>query len=43
MQQFMYKWSYIPNIMANTKLGNTKLPPETDVRGIHFWDKPLDK
>jgi len=34
--QFIYKWGYIPNIMANRAEGNTKLPPQDEINGVQF-------
>lgn len=35
-QQFAYKWGYLPNIIENVKLNNTKFPSEAAVRGVSF-------
>lgn len=35
-QQFAYKWHYIPDIIGNVKLDNTKFPKEEMVYGIRF-------
>lgn len=35
-QQFVYKWGYSPNIVANVQRNNTKFPMETNIRGVWF-------